>query len=73
MNIPTEFQLHLLIKCFLRRRVFNISFANLTFRLPWEPIKFSGSDKIHMVGRGLLKEHFCKSWWLLSNKIWRKC
>ena len=24
------------------------------------PIKFSSLDKIHMVGRGLLKGHFCK-------------
>ena len=32
--------------------------ANLAFRLPWQPIKLSGSDIIHMVGRGLLKEKF---------------
>ena len=35
-------------------------FENKAFRLPWQPIKFSGLDKIHMFGRGLLKEHFCK-------------
>ena len=29
---------------------------NLVFRLPWQPIKFSGLDKIHMLGRGLLKD-----------------
>ena len=36
-------------------------YLNLAFRLPWQPIKFSGLDKIHMVGTGLLKEHFCKN------------
>ena len=35
-------------------------FANLDFRLPWQPIKFSALDKVHMFGRGLLKKHFCK-------------
>ena len=33
---------------------------NLAFRLPWQLIKFSGLDKIHMVRTGLLKEHICK-------------
>ena len=28
--------------------------------LPWQPIKFSDLDKIHMNRRGLLKKHFCK-------------
>ena len=32
----------------------------LTFRLPWQLIKFSNLDLIHMVVRGLLKEHFVK-------------
>ena len=32
----------------------------LTFRLPWQLIKFSSLDLIHMVVRGLLKEHYCK-------------
>ena len=32
----------------------------------WQPIEFSGLDKIHMVGRGPLKEHFCKSFVKLS-------
>ena len=27
--------------------------------LPWQPIKFSDLDKIHMNLRGLLKKHFC--------------
>ena len=29
-------------------------------------IKFSGLDKIHTVGRGLLKEHFCKTFVKIS-------
>ena len=28
--------------------------------LPWQPIKFSDLDKIHMNRRGLLKKHLCK-------------
>ena len=28
--------------------------------LPWQPIKFSDLDKIHMNHRGLLKKHFCR-------------
>ena len=28
--------------------------------LPWQPIKFSDLDKIHMNRKGLLKKHFCK-------------
>ena len=32
----------------------------LPFRLPWQLIKFSSLDLIHMVVRGLLKEHYCK-------------
>ena len=48
MNISTKFQLHPSYG------------ANLAFPLPWQLIKFSGLDKIHMVGRGLLKEHFGK-------------
>ena len=35
-------------------------FENLAFRLPWQPIKIIGVDKIHKVGRGLLQEYFCK-------------
>ena len=31
----------------------------LTFRLPWQLIKFSILDLIHIVVRGLLKEHYC--------------
>ena len=36
-------------------------FENLAFRLPWQPVKISDLDKIHMVGRGLLQKHFCKA------------
>ena len=36
-------------------------FENFAFRLPWPPIKISDLDKIHMVGRGLLQKHFCKT------------
>ena len=43
----------------LRRRFF--FFENLAFRFPWQPIKISDLDKIHMVGRGLLQKHFCKT------------
>ena len=33
----------------------------LTFCLPWQLIKFSSLNLIHMVVRGLLKEHYCKA------------
>ena len=39
---------------------FCIFFENLPFMLPWQPIKFSDLDKIHMNRRGLLKKRFCK-------------
>ena len=45
----------------MRRRFLNIFFENLAFWLPWQPIKISDLDKIHMVGRGLLQKHFCKT------------
>ena len=65
MNISAKFQLHAPY-WFLRRRFLNIVFANLTFRQPWQPIKFSGLDKIRMIARGLLKEHFCKTFVKIS-------
>ena len=37
--------------------IFQKKFANLAFRLPWQPIKFSSLDKIDRVSRGLLQEH----------------
>ena len=33
----------------------------LTFHLPWQLIKFSSLGLIHLVVRGLLKEHYCKA------------
>ena len=46
--------------------IFEYFFANLAFLLPWQSIKFSSLDKIHMVGRGLLKEHVCKTFVKIS-------
>ena len=47
------------------RQFLNIFVENLTFwlpfRLPWQPIKINDLDKINMVCRGLLQEHFCKT------------
>ena len=40
--------------------IFEYFFENLHFMLPWQPIKFSDLDKIHMNRRELLKKHFCK-------------
>ena len=45
---------------------FLIFLANLSFRLPWQSIKFRALDKIHMFGRGLLKEHLCKTFVKIS-------
>ena len=39
------------------KMIFQNFFANLAFRLPWQPIKFSSLDKTDRVNRGLLKEH----------------
>ena len=36
--------------------IFEYFFENLPFMLPWQPVKFSDLDKIHMVRRGLLKK-----------------
>ena len=54
--------------CLLRRRFLNIFFANLAFCLLWQPIKFRDLDKIHVVGRGPLKEHFCETFVKISVK-----
>ena len=59
MNISTKFQLH------PPYGFWGDGFSNMfsriyPFGLPWQPIKFSGLDKIHMFGSGLLKEHLCK-------------
>ena len=54
MNIYAKFQL---IPLMASEKIFEYILA---FRLPWQPIKISDFDKIHMVGRGLLQEQFCK-------------
>ena len=38
--------------------MFEYFLANLGILLPWQPIKFSGLDKIKLFGRGLFKKHF---------------
>ena len=43
------------------KKIFEYFFKNLVFRLPWQPIKISDLDKIHMVGKGLLQKPFCKT------------
>ena len=63
MNIYAKFQLH---PPYGFGDDFFIFFANLSFRLPWQPLRFSSLDKIHMFGRGLLKEHFCKTFVKIS-------
>ena len=47
-------------------KIFEYFFTNLAFQLPWQPIKFRGLDRIHTVSRGLLKEHFCKTFVKIS-------
>ena len=41
-------------------KIFEYLFENLSFMLPWQPIKLSDLDKIHMNRRGLLKKLLCK-------------
>ena len=41
-------------------------FENLTFQLPWQPININDLDKIYQVCRGLLQEHFCKTFVKIS-------
>ena len=55
MNISAKFEFHLPYG--FRVDDFSKCFANLAFRLPWQPIKFSSLDKIDRVSRGLLQEH----------------
>ena len=69
MNIYATFQLHLPYG-FWEERFLNMFFfpENLAFRLPWQPtIKISDLDKIHMVGRWLLKKHFCSNTEINAN------
>ena len=49
-----------------KKKIFEYFFENLTFRLPWQPIKINNLDKIYMVCRGLLQEHFCKTFVKIS-------
>ena len=65
MNIYAKFQLHPSL-WLLRRRFLNIFFENLAFRLPWQPSIISDLDKIHMLGRGLIQKHYCKSFLEIS-------
>ena len=46
--------------------IFEYFLANLSFGLQWQPIKFSGLNKIHMFGWALLKEHVCKTFVTIS-------
>ena len=43
------------------KKIFEYFVEHLAFRLPWQPIKISDLDKIHMVSRGLLQENFCQN------------
>ena len=65
MNIYATFQLHPPYG-FWEEDFWIFFFENLAFRLPWQPIKISSLDKIHMVGRGLLQKHFCKTFFKIS-------
>ena len=60
MNISAaKFQLHPPMAS--KEKIFDSLCVNLDFWLPWQQIKFSIFDKIHMVGRELLMKHFCKT------------
>ena len=48
------------------KKIFEYFFESLAFRLPWQPIKISNLDKIHMVGRGLLQKHIRKTFFKIS-------
>ena len=58
MNMSTKFQLHTPYDFWVED--FLIFVRKFTLMLPWQPIKFSDLDKIHMNRRGLLKKRFCK-------------
>ena len=64
MSISTKFQLHspygFCVDDFLT------FFSYLAFLLPWQPIKFSCLDKIHIFGKGLFKKHFSKTFVKIS-------
>ena len=60
-NISAMFQFHPSYGFWGDDFFFFSFFANLDFWLPWQPIKFSVSDKIDTFGRGILKDNFCKT------------
>ena len=62
INISVKFQLH--PPYGFRGDEFFIFFSNVSFRLPWQPIKFRGLDKHD---KGLYKEHFCKTFIKISD------
>ena len=64
MNISAKFQLHPSMAS--DKKIFFFVLANLAFRLPWQPIKFSGLDTIHIAGREPLKKHFYKTFVKIS-------
>ena len=57
MNMYAKFQLHPPYG-FWEEEICEYFFENLPLMLPWQPIKVSDLDKIHMNHRGLLKETF---------------
>ena len=71
MNIFAKFQLHPPSVSASEEIIFQYFFANLSFQLPWQPIKFSGLVKIFMFGRGLFNEHFCKPYVKISAVRWQ--
>ena len=64
MNMSAKFQVHPTYGIW--GEDFWLLSANLSFRLPRQPIKFNSLDKIHMLYRGLLKEYFCKTFVKIS-------
>ena len=60
MNIYAKFQLHPQL---LRGRFFFFFFRKFSLSVA---MKISDLDKIHMVGRGLLQKHFCKTFVKIS-------
>ena len=56
----TNMQSFSFIPLMASEKIFEYFFENLPFMLPWQPMKFSNLDKIHVNRRGLLKKHFCK-------------
>ena len=61
-NIYAKFQLRIIPLMTSEKKIFEYFFRkNITFWLPWQPIKIDDLEKIHMVCRGLLQEHFCKT------------